>query len=121
MIREKYLQECANSYLAKTYESLDSCDIEFINCIIDAFEAGAKWADANPKSPWISVEDDLPCNHKEMVVSSGIEEKDTLIVLVRFAVGFVDFAYMYYFNNEWRWNTYFKVSHWMLVPEFRED
>lgn len=121
MIREKYLQECANSYLAKTYESLDSCDIEFINCIIDAFEAGAKWADANPKSPWISVEDDLPCNHEEMVVSSGIEEKDTLIVLVRFAVGFVDFAYMYYSNNEWRWNTYFKVSHWMLVPEFRED
>ena len=50
MTRKKYLQECANSYLAKTYESLDSCDIEFINCIIDAFEAGAKWADANPNS-----------------------------------------------------------------------
>ena len=27
------------------------------------FEAGAMWADANPKSPWISVEDDLPCNN----------------------------------------------------------
>ena len=50
MTRKKYLQECANSYLAKTYESLDSCDIEFINCIIDAFKAGAKWADANPNS-----------------------------------------------------------------------
>lgn len=89
------------------------------------FNVGLKYgldvADANPKSPWISVEDDLPCNHEEMVVSSGIEEKDTLIVLVRFAVGFVDFAYMYYSNNEWKWNTYFKVSHWMLVPEFRED
>lgn len=87
----------------------------------ETFYIGAKWADANPKSPWISVEDDLPCNHEEMVVSSGIEEKDTLIVLVRFAVGFVDFAYMYYSNNEWRWNTYFKVSHWMLVPKFREE
>ena len=85
------------------------------------FESGVKGADANPKSPWISVNDDLPCNHEEMVVSSGIEEKDTLIVLVRFAVGFVDFAYMYYSNNEWRWNMYFKVSHWMLVPEFKED
>lgn len=28
------------------------------------FEAGARWADANPKSPWISVEDDLPNNPK---------------------------------------------------------
>lgn len=27
------------------------------------FEAGAMWADANPKSSWISVEDDLPCNN----------------------------------------------------------
>ena len=31
------------------------------------FEAGAKWADANPKSPWISVDDDLPCNHEDMI------------------------------------------------------
>ena len=28
------------------------------------FEAGVKWADANPKSPWISIDEDLPCNHK---------------------------------------------------------
>ena len=27
------------------------------------FEAGVKWADEHPKSPWISVEDDLPCNN----------------------------------------------------------
>lgn len=27
------------------------------------FEAGVKWADSNPKSPWISVDEDLPCNH----------------------------------------------------------
>ena len=31
------------------------------------FESGVKWADSNQKSPWISVEDDLPCNHREYV------------------------------------------------------
>lgn len=31
------------------------------------FAAGATWADANPKSPWISVEEDLPCNHEELI------------------------------------------------------
>ena len=31
------------------------------------FEAGAMWADNNPKSPWISVEDDLPYNHEELM------------------------------------------------------
>ena len=32
------------------------------------FEAGVKWADKNPKSSWINVEDDLPCNHVELLV-----------------------------------------------------
>ena len=27
------------------------------------FEAGAEWADEHPKSRWISVKDDLPCNY----------------------------------------------------------
>ena len=27
----------------------------------DSFIEGAEWADSNAKSPWISVEDDLPC------------------------------------------------------------
>ena len=32
--------------------------------IASGFEEGVKWADKNPKSPWISVDDDLPCNPK---------------------------------------------------------
>lgn len=27
------------------------------------FEEGIEWADNHPKSPWISVKDDLPCNN----------------------------------------------------------
>ena len=30
---------------------------------IVGFRLGAEWADANPKSTWISVKDDLPCNN----------------------------------------------------------
>ena len=46
--------------------SIASCAYGSKGSSID-FEAGAKWSDANPKSPWISVEDDLPCNHEEMI------------------------------------------------------
>ena len=31
------------------------------------FEAGAQWSDNNPKSHWISVEDDLPCNYPDNI------------------------------------------------------
>ena len=36
----------------------------------NGFINGAEWADNNPKNPWISVEDDLPFNHKELLDSS---------------------------------------------------
>lgn len=32
------------------------------------FEVGAKWADANPKSLWISVNDRLPQQDEEVIV-----------------------------------------------------
>ena len=31
------------------------------------FEAGAQWADEHPKSLWISVKDDLPCNNPDNI------------------------------------------------------
>ena len=41
---------------------------------------GLDVADANPKSPWISVEDDLPCNHKELLENEHYT-KAVLVVL----------------------------------------
>ena len=38
----------------------------------------------NSKSPWISVEDDLPCNHEELIceaeVSEGTETIDVFAI-----------------------------------------
>lgn len=45
------------------------------------FEGGVKWADANPKSPWISVEDDLPCNHEELIITGNYYKKETINVI----------------------------------------
>ena len=123
MIREKYLQECANSYLAKTYESLDSCDIEFINCIIDAFEAGAKWADANPKSPWISVEDDLPCNHDSLLIKClPYNSELTKSVLTLVDDGSYQVCDMF-INEEgkWEWSYNGTVLYWMPIPKLEEE
>ena len=43
-----------------TFDDFEYTDIQV------AFEEGAEWADAHPKSPQISVKEDLPCNHKEL-------------------------------------------------------
>ena len=56
----------------------DKNDKEFVE---KAFIEGAKWADNSPKSPWISIEDDLPCNHEELITTNGRYEKNTIYVI----------------------------------------
>ena len=71
------------------------------------FEAGVKWADKHPKSPWISVKDDLPCNHEELIRGTEISEgPKTFKVFVTNIYGENWSDYMIYKNGKWRWNSY---------------
>lgn len=82
------------------------------------FIAGAEWADKNPKSPWISVEDDLPFNHEELLDSS---KRMTFQVFVRYDDGKYGFSCMAKILDEWKWlNSWTKITHWMLIPPFAE-
>ena len=76
---------------------------------------GLKAADANPKSPWISVEDNLPCNHKYLKDPRESFLKTTLVI-VWDGVS-VKMDYMYYEGMEWKWCHTKSVTHWMPVPE----
>lgn len=77
-----------------------------------SFEAGAIWADQNPKSPWISVKDDLPCNHQELTHSNYT---DRILVLSR--NGYSEVAFMCIIEDVWEWNTLTTVLYWMPIPE----
>ena len=69
------------------------------------FEAGVKWADSHPKSPWISIEDDLPCNHDELKPNSYATYK----VIVLLNDGRIRETYMFYD----KWVQYGKkITHW---------
>lgn len=98
-------------------------DIELVE---KAFIEGAKWADANPKSPWISVEDDLPCNHEELILTSVV----TYLVPARLKSleGNVSYVMCYMYraskDNEWVWQFYkpgYRVTHWMQIPKLVEE
>lgn len=78
----------------------------------DAFIAGAIWADEHSKSPWISVKDDLPCNHKELTHSNYTDR-----VLVISRNGYPEVAFMCLIGDSWEWNTFIKVLYWMPIPE----
>lgn len=78
------------------------------------FLEGAEFALNNQ---WISVEEDLPCNHKELI--STEYDKETIYVVVIGKDAIADTDCMEYNDKEWRWqrNSFFEPIHWMLMPE----
>ena len=77
------------------------------------FEVGIKWADNNPKSPWISVEDDLPCNHKELLNPDGKGETSYVVAIIH---GYVIMSRMYKLNGKWYWEND-EPTHWFPIPK----
>lgn len=70
---------------------------------------------------WISVEEDLPCNHKELI--STEHDKETIYVLVIGKDAIADTDCMEYNGKEWRWqrNTFFGPTHWMPIPKLPKE
>lgn len=88
-----------------------------------SFEAGVIWADKNPKSPWISIKDDLPCNHEELL--SKEKEGYTESVMAYTNIGVI-FVSMRKYNDGWKWETsnYFPriiITHWLPIPELPKE
>lgn len=89
--------------------------------IQQAFEKGAKWADEHPKSPWINVKKDLPCNHKELLYQKEIiEGTETFNVFAINEYGEIWVENMVYENGEWLWND-FDPAYWMIAPKLPKE
>ena len=77
------------------------------------FEAGVKWADSHPKSPWISVEEDLPCNHEELL---NPDDKRNTSYVVAIIHGYVIMSRMYKLNGKWYWEND-EPTYWFPIPK----
>ena len=86
-----------------------------IDLVEKAFIEGAKWADEHPKSPWISVKDDLPCNNSYL--TSSVCTDDVIV----YECGKIYNSYMRMdVNNEWYWAKG-KPKYWMPIPELPKE
>ena len=76
--------------------------------------------DYKHNSPWISIKDDLPCNHNELICSKEISEgTETFNVFAINEYGEIWVDYMVYENGKWRWND-FEPEFWMVPPKMPE-
>lgn len=90
----------------------------------DAFIEGAKWADNNQPSPWISVLEDLP----PLIGNRGIS-KEVLVKVRDNMTGSTrtEFDYRFADDSLFRWKSEglhaegrFTVTHWMPIPEIED-
>ena len=84
------------------------------------FEDGVKWADSHPKSPWISVDEDLPCNHSDLVLTYNDTPFSTKRVMVVTDIHTLFLCEMKKDDDRgWIWNypTKDKITHWFPIPE----
>lgn len=76
---------------------------------------GLEIADEHPKSPWISVEDDLPCNHSELINNNfkSLQTKNVIVVLEN---NYIDDGYMFKTGTEWKWIYDESPKYWCPYP-----
>ena len=117
MTREGEALEATKRFEKSLYDSdvasLTRSDMGF------AYMSGIKWADENPKSPWISVDDDIPCNHEELITTNGRYEKNTIYVITIDKYGIIESNYMVlYDDGKWEWKYSLPAPcYWMLIPK----
>ena len=126
MTREEEIWNAINNLQIGDYNEDDPSDNDEYDGsdLQNAFCAGAKWADANPKSPWISVEDDLPYRHFELLEPIPTEDfkGETISVLVIDNKGYSWFDYMVLYKNIWKWkHLESEPSYWMQIPELPKE
>lgn len=116
MLREREIDAAASKYV----EDNSVGRAVRISDHKDSFIEGAEWADTYPMTPWISVEDDLPCNHEEMYhMSESLICTDRVLTLV----DNVPVIMCMVFNDKtggWDWSKPLNVRYWMKIPKLEE-
>lgn len=78
------------------------------------FIDGAEYA---LKNQWISVKDDLPCNHKELICP---DDKIHTLYVVAAIHGYIILSRMYKLEGKWYWEND-EPTYWMPIPELPEQ
>ena len=93
-------------------------EAEGYGTLAPAFIEGAKFALSNQ---WISINDDLPYNHNELIYGTEVSEgTETVEVIAINEYGDIWSDYMVYENNKWRWND-FEPDYWMIAPKLPKE
>jgi hypothetical protein len=109
--REELIRDAAKDFLCETQYMVDNVAMAFVE--------GARWADENQPSPWISTDDFLP----KIINNGGYSD----IVLVIDENNNIELAIYSFYRGTWILaygnddidNSIIKndITHWMMIPK----
>ena len=71
---------------------------------------------------WISVDEDLPCNHEDFIETGGHYLKETIYVITVNKYGIIENNYMIlYDDGKWEWKYGANPCYWMLIPKLPKE
>lgn len=110
MTREKEINIAASKYIEDN--SMTDGEVA-ISDHKDSFIEGADWADSNPKSSWVSVNEKLPPVEKDNL---------SIKVIVVSTKGKIDFSRYDYDIEEWISPVLdIEFTHWMPIPKLPKE
>ena len=117
MTREEEIKYASKDYVNYLLDKQEYHNENYTEYDIQqAFEKGAQWAYTHPKCLWISVKDDLPCNHKELILNTGYH---TISVFTYKKGGACGIDNMIIRNGKWEWEAWKEnYLYWMTIPNF---
>ena len=83
-----------------------------------AFLEGVEFALENQ---WISVEEDLPCNHEELIDKNYKGNFIKTLFVIALCDNHEDFTCMFLVNGEWRWLGKDSYTYWMPIPKLPKE
>ena len=83
---------------------------------IHGIKVGVSWADENPKSPWISVEDRLPEPEKEVIILNGRKQID-----IDHLTDDGEGGYYWWKSDDIICCDDDEITHWMPIPELPKE
>ena len=120
MIIEEQIEQAAREYATHW---IDTKETDFYGKFIQekgcnrdeerGFIAGARWAVNNSKLSWISVKDDLPCNHDELLNPDNKRDTSCVVAIIH---GHIVLSRMYKLYGKWYWENN-EPTHWFPIPK----
>jgi hypothetical protein len=126
--RERRMLAGAKILAGTPFNEIPSEELEIMlnhGNIEGGFICGVRWADRNPESPWVSVNDRMPEDSILTLSNPQLGRKTMKVIVLMMDGRIMETCRRIYHDRQWYWNIPSRmreqITHWMPIPPVPEE